>query len=94
MSGAADPRETEDCLFLDVAVPQKIFERRYQGAGAPVLVWIHGGGYVFGEKSGAGSPAGLLARSQTGSTHGVIFVALNYRVSRSIRETQADPSPG
>lgn len=40
------PLETEDCLFLDVVVPSKIFDnahnvrRRQAGAvGAPVLVW-------------------------------------------------------
>lgn len=40
-----DPRTSEDCLFLDVVVPKKIFDnannrhRRRQNAGAPVLVW-------------------------------------------------------
>lgn len=37
-----DPRSTEDCLFLDVVVPQDIFEST--GYGAPVMVWIYGGG--------------------------------------------------
>lgn len=37
-----DPRETEDCLFLDVIVPESIFRRADQGYRAPVLVWIHG----------------------------------------------------
>jgi len=39
-------QETEDCLFLDVVVPKKIFDngnnlrKRQAGAGgAPVLVW-------------------------------------------------------
>ncbi len=77
----ADPRETEDCLFLDVVVPKKLFDQRGQGQGAPVLVWIHGGGYTFGSKSGAGNPAGLIARSQDASAHGVVYVQLNYRVS-------------
>ncbi|KAI1876186.1 uncharacterized protein JN550_001682 [Neoarthrinium moseri] len=31
----------EDCLFLDVYAPQN-------ASGLPVLVWIHGGGYGFG----------------------------------------------
>lgn len=39
--------ETEDCLFLDIFVPQAVFESRHQIAqtekpGAPVVVWIHG----------------------------------------------------
>jgi carboxylesterase type B len=42
---AKDPRETEDCLFLDVFVPKQIFDsaqsrrKRMAGRGAPVLVW-------------------------------------------------------
>lgn len=77
----ADPTETEDCLFLDVVVPEPIFRtRRYLGKKAPVLVWIYGGGYTVGYKSQY-SPATLLEQSYSGPTNGVIFVALNYRVS-------------
>lgn len=36
------PGETEDCLFLDVIVPEKIFENAGNSSGAPVVVWIHG----------------------------------------------------
>ena len=82
-----DPRETEDCLFLDVVAPKKIFDARRKYAprkgGAAVLVWIHGGGYTTGSKSGSGNPAGLLARasdSEGREGEGVVYVALNYRV--------------
>lgn len=39
--------ETKDCLFLDIFVPQPVFESRQEIAqtekpGAPVVVWIHG----------------------------------------------------
>jgi acetylcholinesterase len=37
-----DPRENEDCLFLDVFAPRSIYKRAGQGCRAPVLVWIHG----------------------------------------------------
>ena len=41
-----DPRTTEDCLFLDVVVPQKILKSALSStnltSGAPVLVWIYG----------------------------------------------------
>lgn len=37
-----DPSQNEDCLFLDVMVPQKIFEKTGSSPGAPVLVWIYG----------------------------------------------------
>ncbi|KAL1640438.1 hypothetical protein SLS58_006936 [Diplodia intermedia] len=65
------PAETEDCLFLDVIVPKKIFE----SAGS-----ASGGGYSTGSKISYGNPAGLIARSQTASSDGVVWVALNYRL--------------
>jgi carboxylesterase type B len=80
-----DPGESEDCLFLDVLTPKSIFENAGNGAGAPVLIWIYGGGYFVGSKNLFGNPAGLLARSgaDTISTSSpeIIYVALNYRVS-------------
>lgn len=84
-----DPRTTEDCLFLDVVVPQKIFDRVQKKTSvpksflAPVLVWIYGGGYVGGDKSSDAS--GLVKRSMNKGQEGVVFVALNYRVSRNSR---------
>ncbi|KAL1623549.1 hypothetical protein SLS56_008253 [Neofusicoccum ribis] len=74
------PSENEDCLFLDVIVPQKIYERAGKGYGAPVLVWIYGGGYTAGSKISSGDPAGLIERSRTNSSDGVVYVALNYRL--------------
>ena len=79
-----DPRATEDCLFLDVMVPQKVFNTRtskvgQRRKGAAVMVWIHGGGYCAGSKYDL-SPAGLLSRSQLDAAEGIIFVAINYRL--------------
>lgn len=80
-----DPRTTEDCLFLDVVVPQAIFNNASNTSnntrGAPVLVWIYGGGYTAGDKSGSGNPAGLIKASQVTGSNGVIYVSMNYRVS-------------
>ena len=77
---SVDPRTTEDCLFLDVLVPQNIWQNKgAPNKGAPVLVWIYGGGYVDGDKSG-NNPAGLIYRSEANNSGGVIFVALNYRL--------------
>ncbi|GME64871.1 carboxylesterase family protein [Neofusicoccum parvum] len=75
-----DPRETEDCLFLDVIVPQSIFRRADQGNGAPVLVWIHGGGYALGSKTNEANPRGLLERSTNNDSDGFVYVAINYRL--------------
>ena len=74
-----DPRTTEDCLFLDVVVPQQLFKKKPK-KGAPVLVWIYGGGYTAGSKTDSYNPAGLLTRSQVGEDDGVIYVSLNYRL--------------
>ncbi|KAI0382450.1 alpha/beta-hydrolase [Hypomontagnella monticulosa] len=75
---SADPRTTEDCLFLDVIAPRSAFAEHV--AGLPVLIWVYGGGYSAGEKTGNGkfNPAGLLAAS--GDNPGFIFVAMNYRL--------------
>lgn len=76
------PSETEDCLYLDVLVPKKIFDRRYaRGSKAPVVVWIYGGGFVLGGKTQNGDGSGLIAESTNDPRdEGVIFVAFNYRV--------------
>ena len=39
----SDPRESEDCLFLDVFVPEKVMAKATQGYAplTPVLVWIY-----------------------------------------------------
>jgi len=73
------PLETEDCLFLDVFVPESIYQRaNSSGYGAPVLVWIYGGGYTGGNKYE--NPAGLLAASGNVSSGEVIYVSMNYRL--------------
>lgn len=80
-----DPRTTEDCLFLDVIVSKRTFESSQLSpngkSGSPVLVWIYGGGYSYGDKTSYGNPAGLIKASNLTGPDEVIFVALNYRVS-------------
>ena len=66
---------------MDVVVPDLIFANAGKSYGAPVLVWIYGGGYVTGDKTASGSPAGLLQTSYTtASPNGVVYVAMNYRL--------------
>ncbi|KAH8587533.1 Alpha/Beta hydrolase protein [Bisporella sp. PMI_857] len=81
--GTAPLGQSEDCLFLDVMVPSAVFDRRRQKRKAPVMVWIHGGGYAYGGKTSeqsSGNPAGLLRRSQEDDGEGIIYVAINYRL--------------
>ena len=74
---APDPRQSEDCLFLDVIVPESIYA---SNKSAPVLVWVYGGGYVYGDKTSTGNPATLIAQSQVDEGEGVVYVAMNYRL--------------
>ncbi|KAH8669135.1 Alpha/Beta hydrolase protein [Xylariales sp. PMI_506] len=67
--------QTESCLLLDVYVPASIFERG-AAAEAPVMVWIHGGGFTYGSKTSSVKAAGLL--DQAGDD--IIIVAINYRL--------------
>ncbi|KAI3325707.1 carboxylesterase [Xylariaceae sp. AK1471] len=78
-AASAQTVATESCLVLDIYVPADVFQSG-QAGHAPVLVWIHGGGYVLGSKSSSANPAGLIARSKVGGQKGVIVVAINYRL--------------
>lgn len=73
------PQESEDCLFLDVYVPEKTFNDRQTSHGSAAIVWIHGGGYTLGSKW-TYDPAGLREQRTLQTGQDVIFVALNYRV--------------
>ena len=64
---------SEDCLFLNVYVPNFKKNGHKHGGAMPVMFWIHGGGLV----AGAGSdydPTPLLAPGN------VIVVTINYRL--------------
>ncbi len=56
----------EDCLFLNVYAPA-------QGQDLPVMVWIHGGAFVFGNGGGEYDPTRLVDKD-------VVVVTLNYRL--------------
>ncbi|MDO1499142.1 carboxylesterase family protein [Winogradskyella maritima] len=46
------------------------------GANLPVMVWIHGGGFVGGSGSGAGIAGDEFAKK------GVVLITINYRLGR------------
>ncbi|HWE98650.1 MAG TPA: carboxylesterase family protein [Caulobacteraceae bacterium] len=62
--------QSEDCLSVNLYVPGGL--RR--GARAPVMVWVHGGGFTGG--AGSGYDGAQFAKD------GVILVTLNYRLGR------------
>jgi para-nitrobenzyl esterase len=59
---------SEDCLYLNVWTPARVGEK------TPVLVWLHGGGYVEGSGSIPIYNGASLARK------GVVVVTINYRL--------------
>ena len=64
--GDSGPKTSEDCLFLNVITPAKSKHEKL-----PVMVWIHGGGFITGSSY---SPMGdNLARQ------GVVYVSISYR---------------
>jgi len=61
----------EDCLFLNVWTPKPA-----TGGKLPVMVWIHGGGFVAGSGALDVTDGAQLAK------RGVVVVTLNYRLGR------------
>jgi carboxylesterase type B len=82
----------EDCLHLDVQVPKAVFDRLKKSKDTPLLpiiVYIHGGGYVQGHKSADGDGKGLIARATELGSDGVMYVALNYRLGMFVSDRTA-----
>jgi para-nitrobenzyl esterase len=69
MPGETPPKTSEDCLYLNVWTPLHGTVKP-----APVMVWIHGGGYANGATSMPLYRGDRLAR------RGVVFVSLAYRL--------------
>lgn len=61
---------TEDCLYLNVWTPAETPED-----GLPVLVWIHGGSFLFG------SPNNPLYFAQSLCRKGIVVVNIAYRMN-------------
>lgn len=80
---AAAPGSSEDCLFLDILVSEAIFNDR-NTKKAPVVVFVHGGGYVESHKTASGSGIGLIqAAAEEGND--IVYVAINYRLGLFVR---------
>ena len=71
-SASIQENSSEDCLFLNLWRPAGVAP----GAKLPVMVWIHGGAFVFGSGSWPGSSGVGFARQ------GVVLVTFNYRLGR------------
>jgi para-nitrobenzyl esterase len=71
-SPGISPTSSEDCLFLNVWRPAATAP----GAKLPVMVWIHGGAFVFGSGSQPDFSGDQFAKQ------GVILLTFNYRLGR------------
>ncbi|HEY3757398.1 MAG TPA: carboxylesterase family protein [Opitutaceae bacterium] len=65
-----DPGQSEDCLTVNVWTPAPAAA----AAHLPVMVWIHGGGFLAGGSSEARQDGVQLAQK------GVVVVSMNYRL--------------
>jgi para-nitrobenzyl esterase len=63
--------QSEDCLYLNIYEPADAAKN----SKLPVMVWIHGGAFIFG--SGSAYDGSQFARQ------GVIVVTVNYRLGRA-----------
>lgn len=63
---------SEDCLFLNVWTPASATGQ----SKLPVMVWIHGGAFVFGSGGGPEFSGAAFTRQ------GVVLVSINYRLGR------------
>ncbi|KAI1176088.1 Alpha/Beta hydrolase protein [Nemania sp. FL0916] len=73
----------ENCLHIDVQVAKSAFNSLKSNKNAqllPILVYIHGGGYVQGHKAADGNGTGLIARAMELGSDGIVFMAFNYRL--------------
>lgn len=63
---------SEDCLYLNIWRPENLNAK----SKLPVMVWIHGGGFVGGSGSSMESSGNSFAKN------GVMLVTINYRLGR------------
>ncbi|XP_036604055.1 pyrethroid hydrolase Ces2e-like [Trichosurus vulpecula] len=61
--------KSEDCLYLNIYVP----DHTEEGDKLPVMVWIHGGGLIFGSAS-------MCDGSILSATQNVVVVIMQYRL--------------
>jgi para-nitrobenzyl esterase len=71
-SAPLSPNSSEDCLFMNVWRPAAAAP----GAKLPVMMWIHGGAFVFGSGSQPDFSGVQFAKQ------GVVLVTFNYRLGR------------
>jgi arylformamidase len=68
---ATHPKSEPKLNMLDVYMPKK-------GSNSPVLIWIHGGAFAYGDKEYVQEKAEYFTRK------GYVFISVNYRLSPKV----------
>jgi len=68
---ASHPKSDPKLNMLDVYMPKK-------GSNSPVVIWIHGGAFAYGDKEYVQEKAEYFTRK------GYVFISINYRLSPKV----------
>lgn len=82
MIGAQKTAISEDCLYLNIWIPQKILSKAEEGStfklttseSLPVMIFIHGGGFTIG------SGDDPYIKNSKFNDNGIILISFNYRL--------------
>lgn len=72
MKYASHPKVDPELNMLDVYIPKK-------GSNSPVMIWIHGGGWSYGDKEN------VQQKAEYFTSKGYVFVSINYRLSPKVQ---------
>jgi acetyl esterase/lipase len=72
MKYASYPKAEPELNMLDVYIPKK-------GSNSPIMIWIHGGGWSYGDKENVHEKAEFF------TSKGYVFVSINYRLSPKVQ---------
>src|SRR5690349_10527411 len=68
---ATFPKADPKLNMLDIYMPKK-------GSNSPVLIWIHGGAFAYGDKEYVQEKAEFFTKK------GYVFISINYRLSPKV----------
>jgi len=72
MKYATYPKVDPELNMLDVYIPKK-------GSNSPVMIWIHGGGWCYGDKEN------VQQKAEYFTSRGYVFISINYRLSPKVQ---------
>jgi len=69
---ATYPKSDPKLNMMDIYMPR-------MGSNSPVIIWIHGGGWMEGDKED------VYNKAEYYTSHGFVFISVNYRLSPKVR---------